>query len=77
MSVKIRLNFVFQILNLNSCQCKFCKDCLKQNFEVAIREKYVRNWVCPICQAPNLEDEAAAQSYFEFLQLLVSHVLLS
>ena len=61
-----------QIQTLNSCECKLCRYCLKQNFEVAIREKYVRNWGCPLCQAPNLEDEFAAQSYFEFLQMLVN-----
>ncbi|KAH3769406.1 hypothetical protein DPMN_170673 [Dreissena polymorpha] len=48
-----------------------CKGCVKQNFEVAIREHHVRNWNCPLCQSPSLEDEQESSSYFEFLVLLV------
>lgn len=48
-----------------------CEGCLTQNFEVAVREKHVRNWVCPLCDAPQLQDEKIASEYFEFLSLQV------
>jgi hypothetical protein len=65
-------DFIFQIRDLDVCNCKLCQSCVKGYFEVAIREKYVRNWCCPLCDAPGLEDEARASSYFEFLSLIVS-----
>lgn len=64
----------FQIRNLNFCQCKICSDCLKQNFEVVIREKHVRHWTCPLCSKPDLNDEELGSEYINFLGMLVSAV---
>ncbi|XP_053402115.1 uncharacterized protein LOC123548578 isoform X2 [Mercenaria mercenaria] len=64
-----------KIRDLGACSCKLCQSCVKQYFEVAIREKYVRNWCCPLCEAPGLEDEARATSYFEFLSLILQNLV--
>ncbi|XP_060601251.1 E3 ubiquitin-protein ligase RNF31-like [Ruditapes philippinarum] len=64
-----------KIRDLDVCNCKLCQSCVKGYFEVAIREKYVRNWCCPLCDAPGLEDEARASSYFEFLSLILQSMV--
>ncbi|KAH3807991.1 hypothetical protein DPMN_136339 [Dreissena polymorpha] len=58
-------------MKLGNCNCNICKGCVKQYFEVAIREDHVRNWNCPRCLSPSLEDEQESYSYFEYLVLLV------
>ncbi|KAK3603441.1 hypothetical protein CHS0354_009421 [Potamilus streckersoni] len=63
-----------KICKLNTCNCNLCRDCLKQNFEVGIRERHVRNWTCPLCSQPDLENETAA-NYFEFLQLMLRNLV--
>ena len=67
--------FPHQISKLGTCVCNMCTGCVKQNFEVAIREKHVRNWCCPVCEQPPLDDEQMAHEYFEFLALLVGDQL--
>ncbi|XP_052234054.1 uncharacterized protein LOC127846658 isoform X8 [Dreissena polymorpha] len=64
-----------KIIKLGTCNCNMCKGCVKQNFEVAIREHHVRNWNCPLCQSPSLEDELESSSYFEFLVLLLHNLV--
>lgn len=68
------LYLYFQIRNLG-CYCKICVQCVRQNFEVAIREKHVRNMNCPLCSQPNMEDMEAASDYLTFLSMLVSYNL--
>ena len=41
------------------------------NHQVAIRERYVRQWTCPICSLPDLADPDTAQQYLHLLGLLV------
>ncbi|KAL8619465.1 hypothetical protein ACOMHN_011816 [Nucella lapillus] len=60
-----------KIRNLNFCQCKMCQDCLKQNFEVVIREKHVRHWTCPICSHPDLNNAEVAAEYLNILAMLL------
>lgn len=74
LSLKISLNcllFFLQIRTLN-CPCKICFDCMKNYFELNIREKHVRNLCCPICQHPNMDNTEAANEYLSFLTMLVS-----
>ncbi|GFN77187.1 E3 ubiquitin-protein ligase rnf31 [Plakobranchus ocellatus] len=56
-----------KIHNLNICQCRLCQECLVSHFEVAIREKHVRHWVCPQCAQPDLTDPDTASNYLQFL----------
>ncbi|XP_052816593.1 uncharacterized protein LOC128243102 isoform X2 [Mya arenaria] len=64
-----------KICKLGTCHCNMCYECVKQNFEVVIREKHVRNWCCPLCDLPGLEDEESASEYFEFLALLLNNMV--
>ncbi|KAH9494612.1 E3 ubiquitin-protein ligase rnf31 [Bulinus truncatus] len=64
-----------KIRNLNFCQCKMCQDCLSKNFEVAIREKHVRHWTCPLCAMPDLNDADVASDYLQFLTLLLQPLI--
>ncbi|RUS89414.1 hypothetical protein EGW08_002851, partial [Elysia chlorotica] len=56
-----------KIYNLNTCQCRLCQECFVSHFEVAIREKHVRHWVCPQCSLPDLSDLDEASNYLQFL----------
>ncbi|WAR13488.1 RNF31-like protein [Mya arenaria] len=38
-------------------------------------KKHVRNWCCPLCDLPGLEDEESASEYFEFLALLLNNMV--
>ncbi|XP_059156030.1 E3 ubiquitin-protein ligase lubel-like isoform X2 [Physella acuta] len=60
-----------KIRNLNFCQCKMCAECLYGNFEIAIREKHVHHWTCPLCSLPDLNDTDVASDYLQFLTLLL------
>lgn len=62
-----------KIRSLNFCQCKICSGCLKQNFELVIREKHVRHWTCPICGLPDLLNAETAEEYLSFLGMLLKH----
>lgn len=63
-----------KIRNLG-CSCKICVQCVRQNFEVAIREKHVRNMNCPLCSQPNMEDMEAASDYLTFLSMLLQTMI--
>ncbi|GFR69577.1 E3 ubiquitin-protein ligase RNF31 [Elysia marginata] len=56
-----------KIHNLNICQCRLCQECLVSHFEIAIRERHVRHWVCPQCSQPDLSDLEVASNYLQFL----------
>jgi len=45
-----------------------------QHFELGIREKHVRDLVCPCCGEPNLADTEQAENYFPLLELMVVKV---
>lgn len=60
-----------KIRTLN-CPCKICFDCMKNYFELNIREKHVRNLCCPICQHPNMDNTEAANEYLSFLTMLLN-----
>ena len=70
--MKMDFCLFFQILNLPFCQCMICIECVKGYFEVQVRERHVRDLVCPACQLPDLSDETQADSYFTFLSHHVS-----
>lgn len=61
-----------QIRNLG-CNCKLCVHCVKENFEIMIRERHVRNMNCPMCSLPDMENIDEASDYLAFLTLLVSY----
>ncbi|XP_005111217.1 E3 ubiquitin-protein ligase lubel [Aplysia californica] len=64
-----------KIHSLNVCQCKLCAECLTLNFEVDIREKHVRQWTCPICSLPDLNDTDVASEYLHFLSMLLQPLI--
>ncbi|XP_072522881.1 E3 ubiquitin-protein ligase RNF31-like isoform X2 [Salminus brasiliensis] len=59
---------------LTFCQCFMCTECFKQHFTVALRDKHIRDMVCPVCEEPDINDPEALQIYFSTLdvQLRVS-----
>ena len=57
--------------SLTSCQCAVCHPCFKQHFTVAIRDKHIRDMVCPICQKPDINKPQHLDSYFSTLDIQV------
>ncbi|KAL5021065.1 hypothetical protein ScPMuIL_000220 [Solemya velum] len=64
-----------KIRSLGTCTCKLCIGCMKSYFLIAIREKFVREWSCPICNLPDLDDEKKSDGYLPFLTLLLPTLL--
>ena len=68
------LLYATQIQALSLCQCKVCVDCLQTYFSVQIRERHVKNLVCPVCQQPEIDhvdNPDTTASHFQFLDLMV------
>ncbi|KAM8985901.1 E3 ubiquitin-protein ligase RNF31 [Ara ararauna] len=49
---------------LTGCQCWLCPECFRLHFTVGVRERRVRDLVCPACARPDLRDPSCAQGYF-------------
>nr|XP_006817413.1 PREDICTED: uncharacterized protein LOC100375820 [Saccoglossus kowalevskii] len=64
-----------RLYTLSHCQCKICKECMIGYFSVQIREKNIRQCSCPICSEPNMEDQENADTYFQFLDVVVHDYL--
>lgn len=57
---------------LPACQCRVCIDCIRGHFEVVIRERFIRNMVCPACSQPDIDNSEQTDAYFDVLLIMVS-----
>lgn len=57
--------------SLTSCQCSVCCGCFKQHFTIAVRDKHIRDMVCPVCTEPDINDPEHLNSYFSTLDIQV------
>nr|XP_020503211.1 E3 ubiquitin-protein ligase RNF31-like [Labrus bergylta] len=55
--------------SLTSCQCSVCHDCFRQHFTIAVRDKHIREMVCPVCSGPDINDPEQMDSYFSTLDI--------
>ncbi|KAJ8395965.1 hypothetical protein AAFF_G00026730 [Aldrovandia affinis] len=55
--------------SLTSCQCSVCCDCFQQHFTIAVRDKHIRDMVCPVCWEPDINDPEHLNSYFSTLDI--------
>uniref|UniRef100_A0A3P8SIA2 Uncharacterized protein n=1 Tax=Amphiprion percula TaxID=161767 RepID=A0A3P8SIA2_AMPPE len=55
--------------SLTSCQCSVCHDCFRQHFTIAVRDKHIRDMVCPVCSEPDINDPEQLDSYFSTLDI--------
>uniref|UniRef100_A0A3P8YI21 RING-type domain-containing protein n=1 Tax=Esox lucius TaxID=8010 RepID=A0A3P8YI21_ESOLU len=55
--------------SLTSCQCSVCHECFTQHFTVAVRDKHIRDMVCPVCSGPDINDPEHLDSYFSTLDI--------
>uniref|UniRef100_A0A3P9LPM8 RING-type domain-containing protein n=1 Tax=Oryzias latipes TaxID=8090 RepID=A0A3P9LPM8_ORYLA len=62
--------------SLTSCQCSVCHECFSQHFTVAIRDKHIRDMVCPVCGEPDINDPQQLDSYFSTLDIQLRDCLL-
>ncbi|KAI4810304.1 hypothetical protein KUCAC02_019143, partial [Chaenocephalus aceratus] len=53
--------------SLTSCQCSVCCGCFQQHFTIAVRDKHIRDMVCPVCWEPDINDPEHLNSYFSTL----------
>ena len=61
-----------QMLNPPGCQCNVCRDCLQHHFEIVIRERYVRNMVCPVCSQLDIDNSPQTDTHFQLLSIMVT-----
>ncbi|KAL0966083.1 hypothetical protein UPYG_G00290670 [Umbra pygmaea] len=57
--------------SLTSCQCSVCCGCFQQHFTIAVRDKHIRDMVCPVCCEPDINDPEHLNSYFSTLDIQV------
>uniref|UniRef100_A0A3P8PPP4 RBR-type E3 ubiquitin transferase n=1 Tax=Astatotilapia calliptera TaxID=8154 RepID=A0A3P8PPP4_ASTCA len=55
--------------SLTSCQCSVCLECFKAHFTIAVRDKHIRDMVCPSCCEPDINDPEKLDSYFSTLDI--------
>ncbi|XP_053740188.1 E3 ubiquitin-protein ligase RNF31 isoform X2 [Synchiropus splendidus] len=55
--------------SLTSCQCSMCCGCFQQHFTIAVRNKHIRDMVCPVCWEPDINDPEHLNSYFSTLDI--------
>ncbi|XP_076856824.1 E3 ubiquitin-protein ligase RNF31-like [Brachyhypopomus gauderio] len=55
--------------SLISCQCSMCTECFKQHFTVVLRDKHIRDMVCPACEEPDINHPDALDNYFSILDV--------
>lgn len=58
-----------QMITMPGCTDSFCKDCFKQNFTVAIREKEIKHFNCPMCSLPDMMDRESTEGIYMTLFL--------
>lgn len=63
--------FPSQMQSLTSCQCSVCCGCFQQHFTIAVRDKHIRDMVCPVCWEPDINDPEHLNSYFSTLDIQV------
>uniref|UniRef100_A0A8D3CDA5 RBR-type E3 ubiquitin transferase n=1 Tax=Scophthalmus maximus TaxID=52904 RepID=A0A8D3CDA5_SCOMX len=61
--------------SLTSCQCSVCCGCFQQHFTIAVRDKHIRDMVCPVCWEPNINDPEHLNSYFSTLDIQLRECL--
>ncbi|KAK2886759.1 hypothetical protein Q8A73_020705 [Channa argus] len=55
--------------SLTSCQCSVCHECFRLHFTIAVRDKHIRDMVCPVCGEPDINDPEQLDSYFSTLDI--------
>uniref|UniRef100_A0A8C6U6T8 RING-type domain-containing protein n=1 Tax=Neogobius melanostomus TaxID=47308 RepID=A0A8C6U6T8_9GOBI len=61
--------------SLTSCQCSVCCGCFQQYFTITVRDKHIRDMVCPICWEPDINDPEHLNSYFSTLDIQLRECL--
>lgn len=61
--------------SLTSCQCSVCCGCFQQHFTIAVRDKHIRDMVCPVCWEPDINDPEHLNSYFSTLDIQVGKLI--
>ncbi|KAJ8393696.1 hypothetical protein AAFF_G00057490 [Aldrovandia affinis] len=61
--------------SLTSCQCSVCSGCFQQHFTIAVRDKHIRDMVCPVCSGPDINDPEHLDNYFSTLDIQLKECL--
>ncbi|XP_028988085.1 E3 ubiquitin-protein ligase RNF31 isoform X2 [Betta splendens] len=61
--------------SLTSCQCSVCCSCFQQHFTIVVRDKHIRDMVCPVCWEPDINDPEHLNSYFSTLDIQLRECL--
>ncbi|KAF3858947.1 hypothetical protein F7725_012148 [Dissostichus mawsoni] len=67
--------FIRRMQSLTSCQCSVCCGCFQQHFTIAVRDKHIRDMVCPVCWEPDINDPEHLNSYFSTLDIQLRECL--
>ena len=50
------------------CECQICDRCIAQSVTVTVKEKNIRDLVCPMCQKPDVLDEETSIPHFQHIE---------
>ncbi|XP_031570397.1 E3 ubiquitin-protein ligase RNF31-like [Actinia tenebrosa] len=65
-----------QMVTMLNCQCRFCRDCVKQYVTTVIQEQNIMKLVCPDCGEPNnLDNDIVATEYFNNLDIMIRRIV--
>ena len=65
-----------EMIKMPGCSHSFCKECFKRHFTIAIQEKQVKHFNCPICNQPNMSSINKSQRVYQerFLCLIKNNL---
>ncbi|XP_043914761.1 E3 ubiquitin-protein ligase RNF31 isoform X2 [Protopterus annectens] len=55
--------------SLTSCECMICQECFQLHFTIVLKERHIKDMVCPGCSLPEITDEDELLSYFSTLDI--------
>eukprot|EP00062_Callorhinchus_milii_P027956 gi/632991900/ref/XP_007884834.1/ PREDICTED: E3 ubiquitin-protein ligase RNF31-like [Callorhinchus milii] len=55
--------------SLTSCECLMCSGCFKEHFTLIVKERHIKDLVCPICGKPEIDEESELINYFSTLDV--------
>lgn len=61
--------------SLTSCQCSVCLECFRDHFTITVRDKHIRDMVCPGCNEPDINEPEQLENYFSTLDIQLRNCL--
>ncbi|XP_023225612.1 uncharacterized protein LOC111626457 isoform X2 [Centruroides sculpturatus] len=64
-----------KMVSMIHCIHRACRDCLRTYFTIQIRDRNIRELMCPYCNEPDLDNEDIAMDYFNHLDIMLKKLI--